>query len=128
MIYMSEEEIVRRYQQAEGLAERKSQIKILAELNAVDAREIRDILQKHGIKVPKVPGRRKPPELEESKAEKIDAVQQIPTAVFNACMIQITTLEAQISELDKKTKALQDAKDEALADLQDLKIYIGMEN
>lgn len=127
MIYMSEEEIVRRYQQAEGTAERKTQIKILAELNAVDTREIREILQKHGIKVPKVPGPKKA-EPAKSEAEKIDAVQKIPTAVFNACMIQITTLEAQISELDKKAKAIQDAKNEALADLQDLKIYIGMEN
>ena len=51
---MTEEEIVRRYKQADN---KRDSIRILAELNACPKQTIRDILEANGLGVPKVGGR-----------------------------------------------------------------------
>ena len=51
---MTEEEIVRRYKQADN---KRDSIRILAELNGCQKQTIRDILEANGLGVPKVGGR-----------------------------------------------------------------------
>ena len=51
---MTEEEIVRRYKQADN---KRDSIRILAELNACPKQTIRDILEANGLRVPKVGNR-----------------------------------------------------------------------
>ena len=67
---MTEAEIVKSYQRAE---KKREQIKILAELNACQKQDIRDILEKHGEEVPKTGNRytaAKKPEVTEANGSK----------------------------------------------------------
>lgn len=130
---MTEEEIVRRYKQADN---KRDSIRILAELNACPKQTIRDILEANGLGVPKVGNRytAQAKALKEKMAETGEAVAsaaqeakkalermapttciapepvtvwpEAPNEVLNAAIERLIEIEGQLEELQRKRMAL----------------------
>ena len=123
---MTEEEIVRRYKQADN---KRDSIRILAELNACQKQTIRDILEANGLGVPKVGGRytKQAKALKEKMAETGEATEKLPertaptacvapepvtvwpeapNEVLNAAIERLIEIEGQLEELQRKRMAL----------------------
>ena len=126
---MTEEEIVRRYKQADN---KRDSIRILAELNACPKQTIRDILEANGLGVPKVGNRytAQAKALKERMAETGEAVAsaaqeakkaaptacvapepvtvwpEAPNEVLNAAIERLIEIEGQLEELHRKRTAL----------------------
>jgi hypothetical protein len=136
---MTEEEIVQRYKKAEGIQEQRAKIKILAELNGCNVKTIKNILSIHGIEPPSPhPREKKTVETEEEvlkkgtdpeeEEKKCSDNEQIPLAVFTACMVRIDALKETIKECDSKINSIQKQKDRALGEVMDLEKYLGKGN
>lgn len=112
---MTEEEIVRRYKQADN---KRDSIRILAELNACPKQTIRDILEANGLGVPKVGGRyTKQAKALKEKMEKaapttcvapepVTVWPEAPNEVLNAAIERLIEIEGQLEELQRKRMAL----------------------
>ena len=130
---MTEEEIVRRYKQADN---KRDSIRILAELNGCQKQTIRDILEANGLGVPKVGNRytAQAKALKEKMAETGEAVAsaaqeartalermapitcvapepvtvwpEAPNEVLNAAIERLIEIEGQLEELQRKRMAL----------------------
>ena len=123
---MTEEEIVRRYKQADN---KRDSIRILAELNACPKQTIRDILEANGLGVPKVGNRytAQAKALKEKMAETGEAAEKLPertapttcvapepvtvwpeapNEVLNAAIERLIEIEGQLEELQRKRMAL----------------------
>ena len=131
---MTEEEIVRRYKQADN---KRDSIRILAELNACPKQTIRDILEANGLGVPKAGNRytAKAKALKEKMAvdealkaddpfeaaeklpermaptacvapEPVTVWPEAPNEVLNAAIERLIEIEGQLEELRRKRMAL----------------------
>ena len=132
---MTEEEIVRRYKQADN---KRDSIRILAELNGCQKQTIRDILEANGLGVPKV-GNRYTAQAKALKAkmtaseeagkaddpfeaaeklperaaptvcvapEPVTVWLEAPNEVLNAAIERLIEIEGQLEELQRKRMAL----------------------
>lgn len=88
-MWMSEKEIVNMYKNAKYP---HAQIKILAEMNLCEKKDIISILKKHGIK----------PDLDNSKRRRGETIQKVtvPEAVYLALMDHKAILEDKLEHLD----------------------------
>ena len=131
---MTEEEIVRRYKQADN---KRDSIRILAELNGCQKQTIRDILEANGLGVPKVGNRytAQAKALKEKMAteealkaddpfeaaeklpertapttcvapEPVTVWPEAPNEVLNAAIERLIEIEGQLEELQRKRMAL----------------------
>lgn len=104
---MTEAEIVKSYQTA---ARQTQQIKVLAELNLCEKKDIREILEKHGCSVPhygnrytKTPKTTKNGKNEQNKVEKTTSS---PVSVINAVKLRMSALNDQIKPLETRLEEL----------------------
>ena len=106
---MTESEIVRSYKNAQTP---RKQIKILAELNACDRKEIRDILLKHGCKLPATGNRYKSTKASAEKCQPSQPVDvweddEVPKIVFELARQELLKVEEDIASAEIDRDLLQ---------------------
>ena len=106
---MTESEIVRSYKNAQTP---RKQIKILAELNACDRKEIREILLKNGCKLPATGNRYKSTKTSAEKCQPSQPVDvweddEVPKIVFELARQELLKVEENIASAEIDRDLLQ---------------------
>lgn len=94
---MTDNEIIKKYQQANTVSEKREQIKIIAQLNSATEEEIIEILSNAGIKVP---AKKKTKEKAEKKKEETKA--EIPEAIRRMLSELMQDMTDQIDEKNRE--------------------------